>query len=224
MAIGNEFGDHEGYLKTINNTDNKGMFITAIFDDPKTFMNTSDAKKRCDYNAHRAARGFHKFANGVCNCGLDTEPNNLTSNHFSLEDISALFNVVDAYPAGAILYIELYNAEDFYLTQRGNTLTRTLQEQFRFLIEWEYAHKYLDNSEEIAICATEMLKILDLPANIRQWVLNKVPNEKVNRFLEGRTDALQRADTNTIPELTDELKVWLLDKFKQAKNFGEHDD
>ena len=90
------------------------------------------------------------------------------------------------------------------------------------MIEWEYAHQHLDNNEEIAISATEVLQVLDLPITIREWILNSVPNDKVNRFLEGRTDALQRADTSTIPDLTEEFKEWLLDKFSAAKGFGEH--
>ncbi len=222
MAIGNPFGDHEGYLKIINNTDNKGLFGFAKLDNPSNFMNPEDVTKRCDYQTDAALRGFHKAVDGVCNCGLEEEPNNLTGGHFPLEALSALFVVVDAAPAGLICYFEFVDDEDFYLTQRGNTLTRTLQEQFRFLIEWEYAHNHLDNNEEISSCATEMLQILDMPLTIREWILNSVPNEKVNRFLEGRTDALQRADTTDIPDLTEEFKEWLLDKFKEAKNFGEH--
>ena len=221
MAIGNPFGDHEGYLKIINNTDNKGLFGFAQFKNPETFMTGTDVTKRCDYHTTAAVVGFHKYADGVCNCGSTEEPNNLTGGHFPLEDLSALFSVVDASPAGLILYFEFVGDEEFYLTQGGNTLTRTLQEQFRFLIEWEYAHQHLGNNEEIAICATEMLRILDLPTTIRQWILDSVPNEKVNRYLEGRTDARERT-TDTIPDLTDEFKEWLLDKFKEAKNFGEH--
>jgi len=221
MAIGNAFGSHEGYLKIIGNTDNKGLFGFAKLDQPTNFMKPSDVTKRCDYQASLALRGFHKFENGVCNCGLQEEPNNLTGGHFSLEDLSALFVVVDAHPAGLICYFEFADNEDFYLTQRGNTLTRTLQEQFRFLIEWEYAHKHLDNSEEIAICATEMLEIIDMPSDIKEWILNSVPNEKVNRFLEGKTNALERT-TDLIPDLTEEFSEWLLSRFQEAKNFGEH--
>jgi len=221
MAIGNAFGSHEGYLKIIGNTDNKGLFGFAKLDEPTNFMQPADVTKRCDYQAPLALRGFHKFENGVCNCGLQEEPDNLTGGHFALEDLTALFVVVDAHPAGLICYFEFADDEDFYLTQRGNTLTRTLQEQFRFLIEWEYAHKHLDNSEEIAICATEMLEILDMPADIKEWILNSVPNEKVNRFLEGKTNALERT-TDTIPDLTDAFSEWLLTRFQEAKNFGEH--
>lgn len=221
MAIGNAFGSHEGYLKIIGNTDNKGLFGFAKLDQPTNFMQPSDVTKRCDYQASLALRGFHKFENGVCNCGLEEEPNNLTGGHFSLEDLSALFVVVDAHPAGLICYFEFADNEDFYLTQRGNTLTRTLQEQFRFLIEWEYAHRHLDNSEEIAICATEMLEIIDMPSDIKEWILNSVPNEKVNRFLEGKTNALERT-TDLIPDLTEQFSEWLLSRFQEAKNFGEH--
>jgi hypothetical protein len=220
--MSNEFGEPEGFLKVIGNTDNKGMFITAIFDEPKTFMTKYDNMKRCDYHAGKALHGFHKLTDdGVCNCGLDIEPNNLTGNHFPLEEISSLFNVVDAYPAGAILYIELYTDEDFYLTQRGNTLTRTLQEQFRFILEWKYAHEHLGNNEEIAVTAKEMCDILDIPLTIQEWILSEVPNEKVNRFLEGRTNALQRTE-ELIPDLTEEFKEWLMDKFYTARPFGDH--
>lgn len=219
--MSNEFGDPEGFLKTIGNTDNKGMFITAIFDEPKMFMTAYDSNKRCDYHADKALHGFHRFNGRVCNCGLDIEPNNLTGNHFPLEEISALFNVVDAYPAGAILYIELYTDEDFYLTQRGNTLTRTLQEQFRFIIEWKYANEHLGNNELIAVTAKEMCDILDIPLTIQEWILLEVPNEKVNRFLEGKTNALERTE-ELIPDLTAEFKDWLLNKFYTAKPFGEH--
>lgn len=224
MTIGNPFGDHEGYLKIINNTDHKGMFGFAMLDNPLNFMEPSDSDKRCDYYTTKALRGFHRFADGVCNCGLTTPPNRLTGGHFGIDELICLFPVVDAGPVGIICYFEFHSDEDeeFYLTQRGNTLTRTLQEQFRFLIEWEYAHHHLDNNEEIAICAAGMLEVLDLPITIREWILDFVPNEKVNRFLEGRTDALQRADTTNIPDLTDEFKEWLLNRFKQAKSFGEH--
>jgi len=223
MAIGNAFGSHEGYLKIIGNTDNKGLFITAIFSEPQSFMNPSDVTKRCDYTSSKAARGFHRFNDGVCNCGLTEKPNNLTAEHFALEDVSALFIVVDAYPVGAILYIELAddNNESFYLTQRGNTLTRTLQEQFRFLLEWKYAHEHLGNNEEIAVTATQMCDILDIPLTIQEWILSEVPNEKVNRFLEGKTNALERT-TDLIPDLTEEFSEWLLSRFQEAKNFGEH--
>jgi hypothetical protein len=106
---------------------------------------------------------------------------------------------------------------------RATNLTRTLQEQFRLLIEWEYSHKHLGNNEEMAVCATKILEVLDLPTEIRQWILDEVPNEKVNRFLEGRIDAQQRAEIDTIPDLTEEFKEWLIAKSKQTKSFGKHE-
>jgi hypothetical protein len=129
-----------------------------------------------------------------------------------------------------IVYIEIEWADDNeeerklqnIQKDRATNATRTLQEQFRLLIEWEYAHKYLGNNEIIAVCATNMLELLDLPITIRQWIIDNVPNEKVNRFLEGREDAQQRAEIDTIPDLTEEFKEWLLDKFSTAKSFGEH--
>ena len=221
MSIGNAFGSHEGYLKVIGNTDNKGLFGFAKLDNPKNFMADTDVTRRCDFDQPLALRGFHRWENGSCNCGLTDVPSTISGGHFDLEALTALFVVVDASPAGLICYFEFANEEDFYLTQRGNTLTRTLQEQFRFLLEWKYAHEHLDNNEEIAITATEMVNLLEIPQSIHDWIISEVPNEKVNRFLEGRTDALQRTQ-NQIPDLTDEFKVWLLDRFKIAKGFGEH--
>ena len=221
MSIGNAFGSHEGYLKVIGNTDNKGLFGFAKLDNPKNFMADTDVTRRCDFDQPLALRGFHRWENGSCNCGLTDVPSTVSGGHFDLEALTALFVVVDASPAGLICYFEFANEEDFYLTQRGNTLTRTLQEQFRFLLEWKYAHEHLDNNEEIAITATEMVNLLEIPQSIHDWIISEVPNEKVNRFLEGRTDALQRTQ-NQIPDLTDEFKVWLLDRFKIAKGFGEH--
>ena len=221
MSIGESFDTVEGYLKVIGNTDNKGLFGFAKLDNPRNFMFDTDSDKRCDFEAALALRGFHKLSNGVCNCTLSDVPNNLTGEHFTLEDLTALFVVVDAAPAGLIYYIELSSDEDFYLTQRGNTLTRTLQEHFRLLLEWKYAHEHLDNNEEISITATEVYDILKIPTSIQEWILSEVPNEKVNRFLEGKTNALQRTDY-TIPDLTEEFKEWLLEKFRIAKTFGEH--
>ena len=130
--------------------------------------------------------------------------------------------VVDAAPIGLVYYFEFSGDEDFYLTQRGNTFTKTLQEQFRLLLEWKYAHEHLDNNEEVAITASQMCDILNIPITIQEWVLSEVPNEKVNRFLEGRTNALQRTE-ELIPDLTEEFKEWLMEKFQIAKTFGEHE-
>jgi hypothetical protein len=222
MSIGNAFGSHEGYLKIIGNTDDKGLFLFGMFDDPKNFMPPSYVTLRCDYHAPLALTGFHHWQDGICNCGLTDKPYPRTLNHWDLEEVSALFVVIDASPAGAIMYIEFAENEEKHLSQRGNALTRTLQEQFRFLLEWKYAHEHLGNNEEIAVTATQMCDILNIPLTIQEWILSEVPNEQVNRFLEGRTDALQRADTSTIPDLTEEFKEWLLDKFSTARNFGEH--
>jgi len=218
-------------IKIIGSNDHKGFFAFTQFAKPATFLHETDENKRCDYNAPRIARGFHHWnaETNLCSCGSPDEPNRLTGGHWTFDEMTALFPVLDAYPAGMIVYMELewspereaMEAQNFH-KNRATNLTRTLQEQFRLLIEWEYAHKYLGNDEEMAVCATEILEVLDLPPSIRQWILDNVPNEKVNRFLEGRIDAQQRADIETIPNLTDEFKEWIVTKFRQTKSFGEH--
>ena len=222
MSIGNALGSHQGYLKIIGNTDNKGLFAFAKLDNPRNFMLDSDVTRRCDFAQPLALRGFHKLTDdGVCNCGLPDVPSTFSGAHFESEELTSLFVVVDAAPAGLICYFEFVDNEDFYLTQRGNTYTRTLQEQFRYLLEWKYAHEHLGNNEEIAITATQMCDILDIPLTIQEWILSEVPNEKVNRFLEGKTNALERTE-EPIADLTEEFKEWLLDKFNTARTFGEH--
>ena len=221
MSIGNEFGTHEGYLKIIGDNDAKGLFLFGMFDDPKNFMPTTYATLRCDYHAPIALTGFHYWQNGVCNCGLTDKPYPRSLNHWDLDEVSALFVVIDSVPAGAIMYVEFAENEEKHLTQRGNALTRTLQEQFRFLIEWKYAHEHLGNNERIAITASNFINQIDLPISIQEWILSEVPNEQVNRFLEGKTNALERTE-KPIPDLTEEFKEWLLDKFSTARNFGEH--
>ena len=231
MTSGNEFGSHEGYLKLIGKNDDKGFFAFTQFAKPETFLLEEDEDKRCDYSAPRIARGFHHWntTTNLCSCGSTDKPNRLTGGHWTFEELTALFLVVDVYPVGTIVYMELewspereaMQAQNFH-KNRATNLTRTLQEQFRLLIEWEYAHKNLGNNEEMAVCASEILEAVALPPTIRQWILDEVPNEKVNRFLEGRTDAQQRAITGTIPDLTEEFKEWLLGKFKETKGFGEH--
>ena len=231
MTSGNETGLLEGFLKLIGKNDDKGFFAFTQFAKPETFLLEEDEDKRCDYSAPRIARGFHHWnaTTSLCSCGSTDEPNRLTGGHWTFEELTALFLVVDVYPVGTIVYMELewspereaMQAQNFH-KNRATNLTRTLQEQFRLLIEWEYAHKYLGNNEEMAVCASEILEAVALPPTLRQWVLDEVPNEKVNRFLEGRTDAQQRASTDTIPDLTEEFKEWLLGKFKETKGFGEH--
>ena len=232
MTSGNEFGSHEGYLKLIGKNDDKGFFAFTQFVEPATFLDETDEDKRCDYSAPRIVRGFHHWntTTNLCSCGSTDEPSRITGSHALPSIISAIFTVIDAYPIGMIIYIEMDRADEpkemesqeFHIGVATN-ITRTLQEQFRLLIEWEYAHKHLGNNEEMAVCASEILEAVALPPTIRQWILDEVPNEKVNRFLEGRTDAQQRANTDTIPDLTEEFKEWLLGKFKETRGFGEHE-
>ena len=233
MSIGSTFGSNESFLKLIGTNDDKGFFAFTQFVEPATFLNEEDEDKRCDYSAPKIARDFHYWDsdNNLCSCGSSEEPNHLTGGHYYQGRVSAIFPVIDAYPVGMIVYIEIEWADDNEEERKSQNIekdratnaTRTLQEQFRLLIEWEYAHNNLGNNEIIAVCATKILEFLDLPLTIRQWILDNVPNEKVNRFLEGREDAQQRAEIDTIPNLTDEFKEWLLDKFSTAKNFGEHE-
>jgi hypothetical protein len=67
-----------------------------------------------------------------------------------------------------------------------------------------------------------MLQVLDMPQNIRDWVISEVPPEKVARFLAGHINAQDRT-TDPIPDLTQEFYDWVYNKIKQCRSFGEYD-
>ena len=230
--ISNKQGTAGFFIKTIGTNDTKGFFAFTQFAKPATFLLEEDEDKRCDFDAPRIVRGFHHWnaETKLCSCGSTDEPSRITGGHAMPGRVSAIFPVIDAYPIGMIIYIEIEWADESKEMEYQNfhknvatNITRTLQEQFRLLIEWEYAHEHLNNNEEMAVCASGILQAVDLPTTIRQWLLNEVPNQKVNRFLEGRIDAQQRADLDTIPDLTEEFKEWLITKSKQTKSFGNHE-
>ena len=222
-------GTPESFLKLIGTNDDRGFFAFTQFAKPETFLLEEDKDKRCDYLSPRIVRGFHHWnaETSLCSCGSTDEPSRITGGHAMPGRVSSIFPVIDAYPIGMIIYIEIEWAhepeemeyQNFHKNVATN-ITRTLQEQFRLLIEWEYAHEHLGNNEEMAVCASGILQAVDLPVTIRQWILDNVPNEKVNRFLEGREDAQQRAEIDTIPDLTEEFKEWLLSKSQIALPFN----
>ena len=200
--------------------DTKGLFCVTKFDDiPKQLLDNG-SYIRCDAG-HPGPRSFHSWNGALCACGLSTPPDEITGHHVvKVDDVYTSFPVIDAYPYGAIVYIELTTPELEEKLILEPHHARTFQEILRYLIEWDWAHTELNSTEEIAIVSNGIVNILNIPTSIKNWVIDNVPEEKLGRFLKGETNARERT-TKHIPDLTTELDEWLYYKLSACKAFGE---
>lgn len=205
-------------------TDGRGIF--AIAGTKKNDANTTqeNGMLRCDSNAY-GPYGFHRWseANKVCSCGSKSMPEPAMGHHLiTLENLSAVMVVIDAYPYGYILYFELRNEEDEEkcIKMPHSDCARTLQELFRLMVEWDFAHKELGSGELVAKTCSGMLEVLEMPENIREYLLSQVPNEKVAKFLSGNKKAQERNPVDTIPLLSEDFDLWLETKIVNSPPLG----
>jgi len=211
------------FYKFIGTTDHEGLFMFTKLDKPTNFMPPSDRDRRCDYYAPAAPRGFHLWddTTSTCTCGRTDKPDTLTAAHFELPDLKCLYPVIDCSPYGAILYCEFHDEDKAIEQLEGvhNTYTRTLQEQLRYLAEWDYCAREFGNTEEQALTAQGMMSVLEMPQFLYDWLINSVPPEKVGRFLAGHPNARART-TEPIPDLLVPFWEWAKDKMSRSRHFG----
>ena len=212
---------HPGYFYRKQGVDdNRGLFCVTKFDViPKQFLDNGDYI-RCDAG-YPGPRSFHYWDGTECSCGLSTPPDPSTGHHIvHLDNVRASLPVIDAYPYGAIIYIELHpeELEDQLILEPHHT--RTLQELLRYLIEWDWAYTELNSIEEIAVISNGIVNTLNIPSSIKDWVIANVPEEKLGRFLKGETNARERT-TKQIPDLTEELDEWLYSKISKCRTYQE---
>ena len=228
----NEVNNGEGtagfFIKTIGVNDNKGLFGIAKADYPASFIPSDAMDQRCDAYRNVGPRGFHVWdeTTSLCSCGSTDQPNAKTGNHkVIMEELKCLFPVIEALPYGFLLYLEFRDdqTEEETLVAQATTFTRTNQEAFRLLLEWDFSAMYLSNTEDIAVTAAGMVRVLDIPQNLRDWIINQVPPEKVGRYLAGQNNARART-TEPIPDLSEEFYNWVYNKMQQCRSFGEYDD
>lgn len=213
--------------KILGTNDEVGFFAFARHVSLDDIELERDIYKRCDANARTGPHGLHIWDGTICNCGKTTPPDPLTANHeIRFDNMTAIFPVIEALPYGHILYFELDNPEEELIAiQESHTeCARTLQEIFRLLIEWDFAYTELGNRELIATVCHGIAEVLDIPEEIKDWLLSQVPPEKVGRFLAGDTNARTRADISTIPSLDDEFSKWLYGKISSVRAIGAYDD
>jgi hypothetical protein len=220
-------GSAEFFIKTIGINDNKGLFCIAKADHPASFIPSDAMDQRCDAYRNVGPRGFHMWdeTTNLCSCGSTDKPNAKTGNHkVIMEQLKSLFPVIEAVPYGFLLYLEFRDdeTEEETLVAQATTFTRSIQEVFRLLLEWEFAATQLGSTEDIATTAAGMASVLDIPQNLRDWIINQVPPEKVGRYLAGNPNARART-TEPIPDLSQEFHDWVYNKMKQCRSFGEYD-
>ena len=218
--------------KKINNYDDIGFFIIAQHVPISTievnnFIDGVDYL-RCDASARSGPTGLHEWdsTNNLCSCGRSDKPHGLTNMHGTRFDtITAIYPIIEALPYGHIVYVELLDADDEVVETEAphSNCSRTLQETFRLLLEWDWAYTNLGNREKIAEVSHGMVQVLDIPEAVKEWLMSSVPAEKVGRFLEGRLDAQKRADVAEIPDINDEFSEWLHAKISTVRPFGGYD-
>jgi len=209
------------YHKIVGATDNIGVFaLTRAGISPD--LAEVYPHVRCD-SAATGPLSFHYEVDGKCVCGSDELPDPFTGDHVVLaEDLTMYYPVIEALPYGFIVYLELDEDEKEEHMIRRPYHTRTLQEMLRYLVEWDWAYRELGSTEEVAIVSHGMLDVMGFPDNLRQWVINQIPYEKLGRFLRGDSDANART-TEPIPELSMEINEWLVSQITKCRAFGGYD-
>lgn len=220
----NERGSIGYYHKIIDDTDNVGFFaISKVAQIPvKDVIEGEDT--RCD-RGKIGPSSLHRWdeTSGLCACGSTEPPDPVTGDHLiAMQDLVVCYPVFEAMPHAIILYIELKDPLKEEEAIRQPNHTRTLQEMLRYIIEWDWAYDTLGNREEIAALCNNIMSTIATPDEVKQWVIEQMPPEKVGRFLQGHPDARART-TEPIPDLPNFVSSWMHGLIVNCRTFGEYE-
>lgn len=205
-------------------SDGYGLFsFTKIIDPSREDFSEVSEDNRCDTMSSVGPIGFHQWddAEGLCSCGSPDKPYRLTGHHhITFPQLKMLAPVIEARPFTIIMYMELKNPADEVASIEGlhTEHCRTLQELFRLMYEWKYAHDELGSTEPMAAVCAGAIGVLDVPAEIEEWILSEMPQEKVGRYLSGSVSARTRPDS--IPDIPDFFGEWLHEKISTTRRLG----
>ena len=219
--------NEDGSTWTIDNT--KGFFsFTQLIPDlaeEEERDSNGEIHKRCDAGQNQyGPKGFHAWDTETekCNCGADTAPYPLTGSHElpfnELTFLSAVFGNPDC--GGLVVYMESSDAEaeSKVVAGRHSVSARTIQEILRLMMEWEIAGSDFGSTEPMVAISVNMLKGLEMPDDVRDWIWTNVPPNKVQKYLEGKTDA-QVADDP--PDISGTIvEQWLLPLIQKTALIG----
>lgn len=224
MNMNDLMGSKRRFNKTSAN-DNIGLFsIVRMVDATDVPPDPGGLGIRCDHKRPTLPIGCHDWidADNRCSCGRSDRPDHLTHFHgIEWTQCLAIYPVIEAMPYGLIIYTQLRDSsvEQDILGLPHTEHSRTIPEMLRLLTEWDYAHRVLGNDETIAVLAHNMIKVLAIPDDVRSWIDNDVPPEKVARFLSGDTNARDRISRP--PDIPDHVSQWLYDRIQSCRAFGE---
>jgi hypothetical protein len=186
---------------------------------------SSEATDRCDSDRY-GPFGFHRWDeySKMCNCGSADMPDPNMGHHLiTMETIKWVDVIYDAAPVGYLLYFEHSTAElDEQVRLTTPTGTRTLQELFRIMVEWDFAHKELGNNELVSKTCSSILDSMGMPDEFRSWLLEDVDDQSVARYLRGNVRAKDRGlNVPPLPEMFDDWTTRLLTE--NIRQLGAHD-
>ncbi len=205
-------------------TDTKGYFafIRAVYNQRFYEEDISEYgehdwrfKARCDSSAPKSMpmpTALHESDDetGLCTfCGSDKPVFGTTNSHNASLSNSLVLRMPFQGYKGFICYLELRDPEiEEHEVYENPNVARTLQELFKLMFEWDWVYENIDNTDVCAVLCHEMLIELQMPENIKQWVLDNVPDMHVARFFRGEIDARSRPDVTTIPNMSEEFERW----------------
>lgn len=214
------------YHKTPEDTDRGFFALSGARLNPSNASDPTGQWVRCD-SAHYGPYGYHRWDEelGICNCGRSDTPDPSFGHHeIVLSNVDFVSSVISLLPFGYILYFDLKNEEDEQtcLTQRHSDCAKTLQEVFKLMLEWDFAYTELGNRELVAESCHGMVNSLEIPNDIKNWLLSELPDEKVAKFIKGDPNANDPALRSAVPDLTDEFNTWVCGKILNAKPIGAY--
>lgn len=121
---------------------------------------------------------------------VNTDPDNIRK----YASINMHEVVLDLSPLAIITYSEC-NPDATELFQKLFTIhpqcvSRTIHELFRLIIEWAYSYTHLSNMEPMAEICDKVLRVLQMPIDVRNELLEIRP-QQVGKFILGQTNALE---------------------------------
>lgn len=222
-----EFGSIGYYDKSNPDVPQGGTFtFTKLIKNVTTVVEAganNETYQRCDPGMIGPC-GWHQWNadTQLCNCGSTDAPNINTGSHvLPFGEISGLACVLGNYGGNAIVtYMEYKDAivEETTERERHTVTARTLQELMRLLMEWEYAVDQFECVEPHALAAKAYLAGLNIPPEVRAWLWDEVPPNKVQRFLEGNPNPRDRVPPP--PAVGTVFERWIVPLIIAAPSIG----
>lgn len=207
------------YARFAGYRDDRGIFMLS-----GARLIPAGATERCDADRY-GPYGFHRWDeySQMCNCGSADMPDPNMGNHMiTMENLEWADVIYDASPIGYLMYLEHKTPElDEQVRLVTPTATRTLQELFRIMVEWDFAYKELGNTELVSKTCSGILDSMGMPDEFRSWLLSDVDDQFVARYLKGHVRAYDRGvNVPPLPEQFDDWTTRLL--VENSRQLGVH--